>query len=43
MEKGLLDLLYKVKSGWISVEHAAYLLKLENEIKLLKQKLNQAS
>lgn len=43
MDKELQDLLNKVKSGWLSVEHAAYLIRLEKEIELLKQKLNQAS
>lgn len=42
-DKSTVELLNNVKSGWISVEHAAYLLRLENEIKLLKQKLNQVS
>lgn len=43
MDKGLLDLLYKVKSGWLSPEYVAQTIEEQNEIKLLKQKLNQAS
>lgn len=42
MDKGLLDLLYKIKTGWLSPEYVAQVIEEQNEIKLLKQKLNQA-
>lgn len=43
MDKGLLDLLIKVKTGWLSPEYVAQVIEEQNEIKLLKAKLNQAS
>ena len=42
MHKGELDLLIKVKTGWLSPEYVAQVIEEQNKIKLLKAKLNQA-
>lgn len=42
MDKELLELLHKVKTGWLSPEYALDIIKKKQEIALLKQKLNQA-
>jgi hypothetical protein len=39
MDKELLELLNKVKAGWLSPEYVLEIIKKKQEIALLKQKL----